>query len=493
MARYLLALDQGTTSSRSIIFSDEGKVVAMAQKEFSQYFPKPGWVEHDAEEIWASQRETIKEALSAAKLTAKDIQAIGIANQRETTILWDRKTGKPVAPAIVWQDRRTSDLCASLKASGVESAVSASTGLLLDPYFSGTKLAWLLSNIEHGKERAKRGELCFGTVDAWLIWKLTQGEFHVTDRTNASRTLMMNLECSDWDHSLLSIFDIHPSCLPKIINSSGSPELLARLDDQHIPIYGIAGDQQAALFGQCCHRPGMAKNTYGTGCFLLMHTGESIRSSNHRLLTTSACSVGPAQFALEGSVFMGGAVIQWLRDGLKLIDSSNEVEVLARSVPDNGGVYLVPAFTGLGSPHWDPLATGTLIGLTRGSHRGHLARAALESIAFQSAELMACMAADAGQSPSELRVDGGAARNDLLMQCQSDLIGVPIVRPKMTETTALGAAYLAGLGAGIWESTEQLSALWEIDKVFEPTISRDESAERMSIWSKAVERSKNWH
>ena len=304
---------------------------------------------------------------------------------------------------------------------------------------------------------------------------------------------MMNLECSDWDHNLLSILDIHPSCLPKIINSSGSPEFLARLGDERIPIYGIAGDQQAALFGQCCHRPGMAKNTYGTGCFLLMHTGESIRPSNHRLLTTSACGVGPAQFALEGSVFMGGAIIQWLRDGLKLINSSKEVEELARSVPDNGGVYLVPAFTGLGSPHWDPLATGTLIGLTRGSHQGHLARAALESIAFQSAELMACMAADAGQSPSELRVDGGAARNDLLMQCQSDLIGVPIVRPKMTETTALGVAYLAGLGSGIWESADQLSALWEIDKVFEPTISRDEAAERMSTWSKAVERSKNWH
>ncbi len=493
MARYILALDQGTTSSRSIIFSDEGQVVAMAQKEFSQYFPKPGWVEHDAEEIWASQRETIKEALNSAKLTAKDIQAIGIANQRETTILWDRRTGKPVAPAIVWQDRRTSDLCANLKESGVESIVSASTGLLLDPYFSGTKLAWLLSTIEHGKERATRGELCFGTVDAWLIWNLTEGEHHVTDRTNASRTLMMNLECSDWDHSLLSILDIHPSCLPKIINSTGSPTLLAKLDDEHIPIYGIAGDQQAALFGQCCHRPGMAKNTYGTGCFLLMHTGESIRPSNHRLLTTSACSTGKAQFALEGSVFMGGAIIQWLRDGLKLINSSAEVEALARSTPDNGGVYLVPAFTGLGSPHWDPLATGLLIGLTRGSHRGHVARAALESIAFQSAELMACMAADAGQAPSELRVDGGAARNDLLMQCQSDLIGVPIVRPKMTETTALGVAYLAGLGSGIWESTEQLSSLWEIDKVFEPKISKDEAAERMTTWSKAVERSKNWY
>lgn len=492
MHSYILALDQGTTSSRSIIFSQNGSVIAAAQKEFTQSFPKAGWVEHDAEEIWQSQLQTIRQALSAAQLTPKDICAIGIANQRETTILWDRETGQPVAPAIVWQDRRTADLCTTLKARGVEPLVTASTGLLLDPYFSGTKLAWLLEHIDNGWARAERGELCFGTVDSWLIWKLTKGQHHLIDRTNASRTLLMNLERGDWDEQLLSLLGIPPACLPRIINSTGSPDLLAKLDDQQIPIRGIAGDQQAALFGQCCLKPGMAKNTYGTGCFLLMHTGTAIKPSAHRLLTTTACGREHPEYALEGSVFMGGAVIQWLRDGLRIIDNSSEVESLALTVPDNGGVFLVPAFTGLGSPHWDPLATGILIGLTRGSDRGHVARAALESIAFQSAELMHCMAADAGQAPSEIRVDGGAARNDLLMQYQSDLVGVPVIRPKMIETTALGAAYLAGLSAGIWESPEQLSALWQVDKIFEPTTSTDEAADRMAVWSKAVERSKNW-
>lgn len=505
MHRYILALDQGTTSSRSIIFDDQGNLLAIAQREFKQYFPAPGWVEHDPEEIWQTQYATIQDVLRDAKLTPKDVAAIGIVNQRETTVLWDKATGAAVTPAIVWQDRRTTDLCASLKTQGFEPTVSRLTGLLLDPYFSATKLAWMLRKIPQALERARRGELCFGTVDSWLIWKLTKGRHHVTDRTNASRTLLMNLARGEWDETLLEIFDIPQNCLPKIIDSCGIDGLNATLDEYEIPILGIAGDQQAALFGQCCIRPGMIKNTYGTGCFMLMHTGNELPASQHRLLATTACNpptssfTSPntsyptsASYALEGSVFVGGAVVQWLRDGLGLIQNSSEIESLAASVDDNGGVYLVPAFTGLGSPHWDPAARGTLLGLTRGTDRAHIARAALESIAFQSAELLACMAADAGQPPTEIRVDGGAARNNLLMQFQADLLGLPVIRPRLTETTALGAAYLAGLGAGVWQSIDEISTLWQVDRIFEPNISKDEATQRMRHWSRAVSRAKSW-
>lgn len=500
MHRYIVALDQGTTSSRSIIFDNKGNSVAMAQREFRQYFPKPGWVEHDPEEIWETQYWTLQEALRIAKLTPKDIAAIGIVNQRETTILWDKKTGKAVTPAIVWQDRRTTDLCATLKSRGLEQTVSGTTGLLLDPYFSATKIAWMLEHVPTANDRAARGELCFGTVDSWLIWRLTQGRHHVTDRTNASRTLLMSLQRNEWDEELLDVFGIPRACLPLIIDSCGTPDIKAKLDDVEIPILGVAGDQQAALFGQCCTRPGMAKNTYGTGCFMLLHTGTELPISKHRLLSTAACNTYPVRasniessnYALEGSVFVGGAVIQWLRDGLGLIKDSSEIEALAASVSDNDGVYLVPAFTGLGSPHWDPEARGAVVGLTRGSERGHIARAALESIAFQSAELLHCMAADAGQPPSEIRVDGGASRNNLLLQFQADLIGLPVIRPKFTETTALGAAYLAGLGAGVWQSLDELEELWKIDRIFEPSMSKDEANHRMSMWTRAVSRAKNW-
>jgi glycerol kinase len=500
MHRYIVALDQGTTSSRSIIFDEQGSSIAIAQREFRQIFPKPGWVEHDPEEIWESQYWTIQEALRIAKLTPKDIAAIGIVNQRETTILWDRRTGRAVTPAIVWQDRRTTDICATFKARGIEPTVSSKTGLLLDPYFSATKVAWMLAHVPTARARADRGELCFGTVDSWLIWKLTQGGHHVTDRTNASRTLLMNLQRSQWDEELLDIFGIPHSCLPLIIDSCGPPDVKAKLDDFEIPILGVAGDQQAALFGQCCTRPGMAKNTYGTGCFMLLHTGNELPISSHRLLSTAACNTTAisrpnaqsSSYALEGSVFVGGAVIQWLRDGLGLIQDSSEIEALAASVSDNGGVYMVPAFTGLGSPHWDPAARGTVVGLTRGAERGHIARAALESIAFQSAELLQGMAADAGQPPTEIRVDGGASRNNLLMQFQADLLGLPVVRPKFTETTALGAAYLAGLGAGVWQSIDELEQLWKVDRIFEPTMSKDEATHKMSIWERAVSRAKSW-
>ncbi len=500
MKAYILALDQGTTSSRSIIFDRQGKIIASAQREFTQHFPKLGWVEHDATEIWNSQRITIQEVLRSAQLTARDISAIGIANQRETAILWDRHSGEPVAPAIVWQDRRTADYCASLKAQNKEREITATTGLLLDPYFSGSKLSWLLNHIDHGRDRASRGELCFGTVDSWLIWNLTHGRHHVTDRTNASRTSLMSLADNAWADSMLKLFDIPAACLPRIIDSSGAADLYAQLDDTQVPILGIAGDQQAALFGQCCHQPRMAKNTYGTGCFLLMHTGTELHLSKHRLLTTAAAGSqsadsNPSQiptYALEGSVFIGGAVVQWLRDGLGLIQQSDQVESLAATVGDNGGVYMVPAFTGLGSPHWDPAARGTLIGLTRGTERGHIARAALESIAFQSAELLQCMAADTRQPPNELRVDGGACRNDLLMQFQADLMGIPVIRPKVTETTALGAAYLAGLGAGVWSSVAEIEHMRAIDRTFEPQMSRDEAEAKMSVWSRAVIRAKNW-
>jgi glycerol kinase len=493
MPRFVLALDQGTTSSRSILFDHDGNVVATAQREFTQHFPRSGWVEHDAEEIWATQAATIAEVLARAHATPADLVAVGITNQRETTVLWDRATGRPVAPAIVWQDRRTADFCARLKSDGHEPEVARRTGLLLDPYFSGTKLAWLLDEDPSLRARAERGELAFGTIDAWLAWKLSNGAEHVTDATNASRTLLLNLATGDWDDGMLALLRIPRGVLPRVVPSMlprGS--VFAKIGGREVPLGGIAGDQQAALFGQACFEPGMAKNTYGTGCFMLMNTGRDPLHSSNRLLTTVAWQVGERHYALEGSVFVGGAVVQWLRDGLGLIDRSSDVEALAASVPDTGGVYLVPAFTGLGSPHWDAYARGTMVGLSRGTTRGHIARAALESIAFQSAEVLNAMQRDAGRPLVELRVDGGATANDLMMQFQADLLGVPVVRPKVTETTALGAAYLAGLSAGFWGSTDEVAANWKVDRRFEPAMPRDEAAARMRRWSRAVERSRDW-
>jgi glycerol kinase len=489
MASYVLALDQGTTSSRTILFDHGGNAVATAQREFRQYFPQSGWVEHDPREIWSSQAATIAEALARANVSVREIAAIGIANQRETTLLWDRRTGKPVAPAIVWQDRRTAAQCEQLRAAGHEPEVSQRTGLLLDPYFSGTKLSWLLENVSGARARAERGELAFGTVDSWLIWQLTSGAVHATDATNASRTLLFNVHTGDWDPVLLGIFGIPAACLPRVV-PSGDSGITAKLAGAELPLAGIAGDQQAALFGQCCFTPGMAKNTYGTGCFLLMNTGETPITSRHRLLTTVAWRRDRTHYALEGGVFIGGAVVQWLRDGLGIIQRSSDVEALAASERDSGGVYFVPAFAGLGAPHWDPHARGTIVGLSRGSTRGHIARAALESIAFQSAELLAAMEKDAGQPLIELRVDGGATASDLLMQFQADVLGVPVVRPKITETTALGAAYLAGLAVGFWVSPEEVAGNWQVDRRFEPRMSRAEATERLGSWTRAVERSR---
>jgi glycerol kinase len=486
MSRYILALDQGTTSSRSILFDAAGRIVAVAQREFTQHFPAPGQVEHDADEIWATQSATIDEVLQTAGVAPADIAAVGITNQRETTVLWDRSTGAPVARAIVWQDRRTADVCAQLRAAGHEPEVTARTGLLLDPYFSGTKLAWLLDHVPGARARAERGELCFGTIDCWLAWKLSGGRHHVTDVSNASRTLLLNLGTGQWDEHLLGLLRIPRACLPTVRPSSADDGLRARIGGLEVPLTALAGDQQSALFGQACLEPGMAKNTYGTGCFMLMHTGDAPLMSKHRLLTTIACTQGPLQYALEGSVFVGGAVVQWLRDGLGAIRASADVEALAASVPDAGGVVLVPAFTGLGAPYWRPDARGAILGLTRGSTVAHIARAALESIAFQSAALLEAMQRDAGSPVAELRVDGGACANDLLMQIQSDLLGVPVVRPRITETTALGAAYLAGLAVGVWRSQDELAAQWQVERRFEPAMARSQAAERMAAWASAV-------
>jgi len=492
--KWVLALDQGTTSSRSLVFDAHGRVVAQAQREFTQHFPQPGWVEHDAREIWDTQRSTMLEALRSAGISARDIAAVGISNQRETTVLWDRSTGEPVAPAIVWQDRRTAAACDALRAAGHEPEIAARTGLLLDPYFSATKLAWLLDHVPGARARAGRGELAFGTIDSWLIYKLTQHRRHVTDATNASRTLLFNLRDARWDDALLARFDVPRACLPEVVDSclARADAIEIELDGVKLPLTGIAGDQQAALFGQGCFSPGMVKNTYGTGCFALMHTGSALQVSRHRLLTTVALKRGACQYALEGGVFMGGATVQWLRDGLGIIDRSADVEALAGSVPDTGDVYLVPAFAGLGAPQWDAAARGTLVGLTRGSTRAHVARAALESIAFQSADLINAMRQDAGCQFHELRVDGGAARNDLLMQFQADILGVPVLRPANTETTAFGAAALAGLGVGLWQSQEELAATWSLERRFEPRMRPDEAARRMARWHQAVERSRGW-
>jgi glycerol kinase len=494
MTRFVLALDQGTTSSRSILFDHDGSIVATAQREFTQHFPQSGWVEHDAEEIWATQVATIAEVLARARATVADLAAVGITNQRETTVLWDRSSGRPVARAIVWQDRRTADLCARLKAAGHEPEVARRTGLLLDPYFSGTKLAWLLDSDPTLRRRAEQGELAFGTVDSWLAWKLSGGSQHITDATNASRTLLLDIRTGDWDEGMLDLLRIPRAVLPRVVPSSlRHGEAFAVLGGREVPLGGIAGDQQAALFGQACFRPGMAKNTYGTGCFVLMNTGREPQASTNRLLTTVAWQLDGHHYALEGAVFIGGAVVQWLRDGLGFIEKSSEVEQLAATVPDSGGVYLVPAFTGLGSPHWDAYARGTMVGLSRGTTRAHIARAALEAIAFQSAEVLLAMQRDAGQPLVELRVDGGATANDLLMQFQADLLGVPVVRPKVTETTALGAAYLAGLAVGFWSSTDEVAANWQVDRRFEPAMARDAAAARLRQWERAVARSRDWH
>jgi glycerol kinase len=492
--KYILALDAGTTSSRSLLFDASGRVVALAQREFTQHFPHPGWVEHDALEIWESQRATIAEALRSAHASARDIIAVGITNQRETTVLWDRATGQPIAPAIVWQDRRTANACERLRAAGREPEIAGLTGLLLDPYFSATKLAWLLDQVSGARARAERGELAFGTVDSWLLFKLTGHRRHVTDVTNASRTLLLNLRTGDWDDRLLQIFGIPRACLPEVVDSclDASAAVEIDLDGMSLPVTGIAGDQQSALFGQACFVPGMAKNTYGTGCFALMNTGAEPQTSRHRLLTTVAWRRGATQYALEGGVFMGGATVQWLRDGLGMISRSEEIEALAASVEDTGDVYLVPAFAGLGAPQWDAAARGAIVGLTRGTTRAHVARAALESIAFQTADLIEAMQQDAGRPLSELRVDGGAARNNLLLQFQADLLGVPVLRPVNTETTASGAAALAGLGAGLWQSQDELAALWKLERRFEPRMPREEAARRRARWSQAVERSRAW-
>jgi len=491
---YILALDQGTTSSRAILFDHDGAIKGVAQREFRQIFPQPGWVEHDATEIWTTQAGVAVEALAGAQLRAGDIAAIGITNQRETTVVWDRKTGQPIANAIVWQDRRTADVCDRLRADGAETLFRERTGLVLDAYFSGTKLAWLLDHVEGARARAERGELAFGTIDSWLIWKLTDGRLHITDSSNASRTLLFNIHTREWDDELLRVLRVPRAVLPEVRASSEIyGEVTTALGLESVKLGGIAGDQQAALFGQMCTSPGMTKNTYGTGCFMLQNTGTSAPASKNKLVTTVAWTCnGRTEYALEGSVFIGGAVVQWLRDGLGIIRSSGDVEALAASVPDNGNVYLVPAFAGLGAPHWDQYARGVIVGLTRGSTAAHIARAALESIAFQSADLLDAMQADAGVRLAELRVDGGAARNDLLMQFQADLIGAPVVRPQVTETTALGAAYLAGLAAGFWKTTGEIASQWRVERRFEPSMPPSRAADLRARWTQALERSKGW-
>ncbi|WEF32831.1 glycerol kinase GlpK [Pseudoduganella chitinolytica] len=484
---YLLALDQGTSSSRSIVFRD-GAVVATAQQEFPQLFPQPGWVEHDPDELWRSQLATAREVLAKAGLKASDIAALGITNQRETTVVWERATGRPIFNAIVWQDRRTEALCQQLRTDGLAEAIRAKTGLVLDPYFSATKLKWILDNVDGARARAERGELAFGTVDSWLAWNLTGGREHVTDVSNAARTMLWNIHERCWDAELLAWLDIPAELLPQVHPSS---HLFGMTDAQwlgrEVCIGGIAGDQQAALFGQACFQPGMAKNTYGTGCFMLLNTGGECAASNNGLISTAACEAqGRHQYALEGSVFIGGAVVQWLRDGLKAIKSASEIEALAASVPDAGGVVFVPSFTGLGAPYWVPSAKGAMFGLSRGTTVAHIARAALESIAFQSAALLQAMQRDAAAPITELRVDGGACANSLLLQFQADLLGIPVVRPVVTETTALGAASLAGLAAGVYRGTDDLAAQWRVDRVFEPATDRAEALRRVQGWEHAV-------
>lgn len=489
---YILALDQGTTSSRAMVFDKAGKVISVAQKEFTQYYPQPGWVEHDPEEIWNSQLSVARAALDQKNINASEIAAIGITNQRETTVVWDKRTGKPLYNAIVWQDRRTAPFCDNLRADGKDAVIKQKTGLITDAYFSGTKLNWILQNVPAAADCA--GNLAFGTIDSWLLWKLTGGRVHATDASNASRTMLFNIHSGAWDDEMLQLLNIPSDVLPEVKDSScffGNTDL--SVFGAAIPVCGIAGDQQAALFGQLCTEPGMVKNTYGTGCFMMMNTGDSPVSSKNNLLSTVAWQLnGVRTYALEGSVFVAGAVIQWLRDELGIIKSADETESLAKSILSTDGVYLVPAFTGLGSPHWDSYARGLLIGLTRGSGRAHIVRAALESIAYQSSEVVFAMEADAGAALKELRVDGGASKNNFLMQFQADLIGCKTVRPANNETTALGAAYLAGLGSGFWKNVDELRHIWVPDKYYTPGFSKAEREKRFAEWTRAVERSKNW-
>ncbi len=489
MSTYILSLDQGTTSSRAILFNQEGQIVSIAQKEFTQIFPTPGWVEHDALEIWSTQIGVASEVIRKQSIQEDSIKAIGITNQRETTILWNNKTGIPIYNAIVWQDRRTADYCDELKLAGKQALIQAKTGLIIDAYFSASKIKWILDHVEGARAMAEKGDLCFGTVDSWLVWKLTNGKVHVTDATNASRTMLYNIHSLEWDTELLDLFDIPASILPAVKSSSeiyGCTNLL--VPNQEIPIAGIAGDQQAALFGQICTKPGMVKNTYGTGCFMLMHTGEKAVRSQNNLLTTIALQInGKTFYALEGSVFIGGAVVQWLRDGLQIIRNSDEIESLAASVPDTDGVYMVPAFAGLGAPYWNQHAKGTIVGITRGTSSAHIARAALESIAYQTYDVLKAMEADAHIPILELRVDGGATKNNLLMQFQSDLLNTKVIRPTMIETTALGAAYLAGLAIGFWKDEATLSTKWVVDQIFEPLKDQEKIQKEIKGWQKAIQ------
>jgi glycerol kinase len=493
--QYILSLDAGTTSVRAIVFDEEGQARAVAQKEIRQIFPRPGWVEQDPQEIWFTQLSVAVEALGRARIRPSDIAGLGITNQRETTVVWDRKTGEAVYNAIVWQDRRTAEACDELRAAGHDSRIKKRTGLLLDAYFSATKIAWILDNVPGVRAQAEAGELLFGTIDTWLIWKLTSGHHvHVTDPSNASRTLLYNIHTGEWDKELLKLFRIPAALLPEVRTSSEVyGEVSTSLGLQKVLIAGAAGDQQSALFGQMCVHPGQAKNTYGTGCFLLQNLGSKPITSRNRLLTSAACQIGKKrEFALEGSVFIGGAVVQWLRDGLQLVRSAEEVNLLANSTADNGGVYLVPAFTGLGAPHWDPYARGAIIGITRDTSAAHIARAALEGVGFQVADLIDAMHADTGKRLKELRVDGGASHSAFMMQFQADLLQIPVVRPAVTETTALGAAYLAGLAVGYWKNLNSISSQWRIEKIFEPKMSRSQVDELRSRWNSALDRAKDW-
>lgn len=494
MPKYVLSLDQGTTSSRAIVFDKQGQIVSIAQKEFTQYFPQPGWVEHDANEIWSTQLGVATEAILKAGITTRDVVAIGITNQRETTVVWDRQTHQPIYPAIVWQDRRTAEYCDQLKRENKAEMIRSKTGLVTDAYFSGTKVKWILENVPGAREKAQRGELCFGTIDSWLLWKLTDGKVHATDVSNASRTLLYNIHTLQWDEELLQLMNIPASMMPEVRSSSevyGTSETI--LAGTGIPVAGIAGDQQSALFGQMCTTPGMVKNTYGTGCFMLMNTGNKPVVSSNNLLTTIAWKVnGEVQYALEGSVFIGGAVVQWLRDGLRLIQTSAEVEPLALKAEDNGGVYMVPAFTGLGAPYWNQHARGIIVGITRGSSDAHFARAAVQSIAFQSMDLLKAMEADAGIPIKELRVDGGATINNALMQFQCDILNTTVVRPAVTETTALGAAYLAGLAVGFWSNKEEVKQYWKEDHRFTPSMQDDQRQLLQKNWKRAIRAAQAW-
>ena len=492
--KYVMALDAGTTSNRAIIFDSDSKIIGVSQKEFTQHFPQPGWVEHDAEEIWSSMHEVMREAVEQSGIVASDIAAIGITNQRETAVVWDRATGRPVYNAIVWQSRQTADICEDLKRRGFGDEFKEKTGLVIDAYFSGTKVKWILDHVEGAREKAEKGELAFGTIDTWLLWKLTGGKVHMTDYSNASRTLMFNIRTLEWDDALLAHLDVPKNMLPEVHPSSEIyGHTIPSIIGASVPVAGMAGDQQAALFGQNCFNPGEAKNTYGTGCFLLMNTGTDICMSKNGLVTTIAWGLdGKVEYALEGSIFVGGSAIQWLRDGLRLVDSAPDSEWVAKKVPDAGGVYMVPAFVGLGAPYWDMNARGMIIGLTRGTTKAHIVRATLDSLAYQTRDVLGAMEADSGNRLATLEVDGGAVANNLLMQFQADLLGVSVDRPQITETTALGAAYLAGLAAGVWNSKEDLKKSWQLDTRFAPALAKEEADKLYKGWRKAVKHAANW-